>query len=85
VSEPKQEFTGFYSPDGRWIAYRSNSDGNWELYAVPANGGTPRRLTSTSGDEGTPVWTPDGRHLVYTLRQGKGEIWRAPVPPAPKP
>ncbi len=38
--------------------------GNTQLFAVPAEGGTPRRLTDGPYDHGDPAWTPDGRHLL---------------------
>ncbi|MBK8048312.1 MAG: PD40 domain-containing protein [Anaerolineales bacterium] len=28
------------SPDGEWVAFVSNRDGGWKIYAVPASGGT---------------------------------------------
>lgn len=37
------------SPDGKWIAFSGNYDGNVDVYVVPVNGGTPRRIT----------WHPD--------------------------
>src|SRR5947209_17341128 len=34
-----------FSPDGKQIAFTSEYDGNREVYAMPADGGTPKRLT----------------------------------------
>src|SRR4051794_34280651 len=34
-----------FSPDGKWIAFTGQYDGNTEVYLIPAEGGTPRRLT----------------------------------------
>jgi len=36
------------SPDGKWIAFTGQYDGNTEVYVIPAEGGTPRRLTYTA-------------------------------------
>lgn len=36
------------SPDGKWIAFTGQYDGNSEVYVVPAEGGTPKRLTYTA-------------------------------------
>src|SRR2546421_6478999 len=40
-------YTSFprFSPDGKQIAYTSEYDGNREVYVMPADGGTPKRLT----------------------------------------
>jgi tetratricopeptide (TPR) repeat protein len=38
------------SPDGRWVAFVSNRDGAWKLYAVPSTGGEPRVLAAVVGD-----------------------------------
>ena len=37
-----------FSPDGKWIAFTGQYDGNTEVYVMPAEGGTPRRLTFTA-------------------------------------
>src|SRR5438874_333164 len=34
-----------YSPDGKWIAFASKRNGNWDIYAIPADGGAARQLT----------------------------------------
>jgi tricorn protease len=54
------------SPDGRWIAFIGQYEGPSEVYVMPVNGGTPKRLTY---EEGSPIiyqWTPDGRILYST-------------------
>ena len=33
------------SPDGRWVAFSANYDGNVDVYVLPIEGGTPKRLT----------------------------------------
>ena len=38
------------SPDGRWVAFASNRDGAWKLYAVPSSGGEARLLAPVVGD-----------------------------------
>ena len=37
-----------FSPDGRWIAFTGQYDGNTEVYVMPSEGGEPRRLTYTA-------------------------------------
>ncbi len=40
-------YTSFprFSPDGKQVAFTSQYDGNTEVYVMPADGGTPKRLT----------------------------------------
>jgi tricorn protease len=37
-----------FSPDGKWIAFTGQYDGNTEVYLMPAEGGVPKRLTYTA-------------------------------------
>src|SRR5262249_43523508 len=37
-----------FSPDGEWLAFTGQYDGNTEVYVMPADGGPPRRLTWTA-------------------------------------
>ena len=46
LSSPKgQEMLPKFSPDGSLIAFSGNYDGNTDVYTIPAQGGTPTRLT----------------------------------------
>jgi Tol biopolymer transport system component len=50
-----------WSPDGKWIVYQSTTDkkrGPWGLYAVPAAGGEPVRLSPDGVDDRFPDWAP---------------------------
>jgi TolB protein len=63
-----------FSPDGTQVVFQSNRTGNVELYAMKADGTGVRRLTETPHDEGTPVWSPDGKKILYAADVGgKGE------------
>ena len=37
-----------FSPDGATLAFTGQYDGNTEVYTMPADGGTPKRLTTTA-------------------------------------
>src|SRR5437764_1660241 len=43
-------YTSFarFSPDGTQVAFTSEYDGNREVYVMPAEGGTPKRLTTSA-------------------------------------
>ena len=53
-------------------------DGFRQLFIVPADGGTPRQVTSGPWEHGAPKWTPDGKTLVFSsLRTDNAEYaWR---------
>lgn len=36
-----------------------------DIFIMPVNGGTPRRLTSAMGSEGDIAWSPDGQRISY--------------------
>ncbi|MEE9292925.1 MAG: PDZ domain-containing protein, partial [Acidobacteriota bacterium] len=56
------------SPDGRWIAFTAQYEGNDDVYVMAASGGEPRRLTVHPGTDGTIGWTADGRILFRSTR-----------------
>ena len=80
TASPGFEIFSKYSPDGRTIAFTGQFDGNTELYSIPAEGGSPKRLTYSAtvvrddiGDRMGPNnilmgWSPDGSELIYRSR-----------------
>ena len=64
---------------GEYIAFLGRSaaeppDGEagtgYDLWIISTNGGEARRVTRYPGDEGPPVWSPDGRRIAYTFASG---------------
>ncbi len=53
-----------WSPDGQWIAFATNRNGNWDAYVVPAQGGSSRRLTWYTGSDIPSDWTQDGKSIL---------------------
>ena len=51
-----------WSPDGKWIVFASNRDGNSEIYVMNADGNEQRRLTHNTLDDLSPVWTRRSRN-----------------------
>jgi len=71
-----------WSPDGRRIAYEYNPSPtgmparNSDVYVMNANGGFPRRLTTTLGFDGDPTWSPDGKKIAFeSTRSGNSDVW----------
>lgn len=69
-----------FSPDGKLLAFTGQYDGNTEVYVMPAEGGTPKRLTFTAtlgrddvsdrmGPNNIVIgWTPDGKNILFRSR-----------------
>jgi serine/threonine-protein kinase len=62
---PNDETVARFSPDGRWIAYRSNESGNNEIYVrpFPAAGGGKWQISVGGGLYA--LWSNNGRELFY--------------------
>lgn len=54
-----------FSPDGRWIAFSSRRNGNWDIFVVPADGGEAKQMTFSGATEIASDWSPDGKYLIY--------------------
>src|SRR5262245_20178865 len=59
------ESSPHFSPDGKWIAFTGQYDGNEDVYVMPAEGGEPRRLTWHPANDGPVGWTPDGKRVAF--------------------
>ena len=66
-----------WSPDGRWLAYTGQRNGDYDVYKIPVAGGDEIRLTSTPGLDDGPEYTPDGKYIYFnSVRSGRMQIWR---------
>jgi len=70
VSDQRQ-YDALWSPDGQWIAYISDTDGDelWDIWLVSPTTGEVRNLTASPdfADE-DPTFSPDGKQLAYITR-----------------
>jgi len=82
LATPAYEGWPAFSPDGRWLAYTSNERGRWEVYVRPYPAGGPVTQVSGSGGGG-PVWSRDGRQLIYMGGRPLG-LWAVDVTPGPE-
>jgi Tol biopolymer transport system component len=69
-----------WSPDSQWLLFHARPEGQADVFAVPAGGGDPKRLTQSASDDQLPTYSRDGRWINYcgTL-SGRQEIWRMPA------
>jgi dipeptidyl aminopeptidase/acylaminoacyl peptidase len=55
---------------------KEKNSSNSDIWIIPAEGGKPWRLTSSSGADFNPRWSPDGRRIAFiSTRGGTAQIW----------
>jgi dipeptidyl aminopeptidase/acylaminoacyl peptidase len=74
-----------WSPDGKRIAFDSSRHQDWDIgllrdiYAVPADGGEPERLTANDGQCWFASLSPDGTRLAYLFNPGNIEPFHTQI------
>ncbi|HET6374306.1 MAG TPA: S41 family peptidase [Candidatus Polarisedimenticolia bacterium] len=78
TTDPGIEWFPRFSPDGRWIAFTGEYDGNRDVYVIPAEGGEPKRLTwwrdvgqqsERAGPNNMVIgWSRDGKSILFRSR-----------------
>jgi len=67
-----------WSPDGNWIAYTSDHDGDeqWDIFVVSPKSGEVTNLTlSPDSAEVDPAWSPDSKQLAYATKPKTGSSY----------
>ena len=83
---PGRELFPKFSPDGKWIAFTGQYDGNFNVYVMPSEGGQPRQLTFYQGSaqqlsdrmgihDEVVTWTPDSKRIVFLTRRDASNGW----------
>jgi tricorn protease len=81
TSHPGQELFPKFSPDGKWIAFTGQYDGDEQVYIIPTEGGVPTQLTFYPAKGPLPPrwgydnqvygWTKDGKAVLFrSMRYG---------------
>ncbi|MGH9629961.1 MAG: S41 family peptidase [Bryobacteraceae bacterium] len=86
TAHPGIELFAKFSPDGNWIAFTGQYDGDEQLYVVPSTGGVPRQLTFYPAKGPLPPrwgydnqvygWTPDGKSVLFRSMR---DSWANPL------
>jgi Tol biopolymer transport system component/DNA-binding winged helix-turn-helix (wHTH) protein len=76
TSNPMEDETSpALSPDGKTVAFIGWTATHGDMYVMPSEGGTPRKLTEIEG--GVLAWTADGREIVYNSQPAG--LWRISI------
>ena len=54
-----------FSPDGNWLAFSAQYDGNTDVYLLPISGGAPKRLTTHPSPDIVRGFSPDGSTILF--------------------
>ena len=86
TSHPGIEVFGKFSPDGKWIAFTGQYDGDEQVYVVPTAGGEPRQLTFYPArgplaprwgwDNQVFGWSKDGKRIFFRSQR---DSWSLPI------
>jgi tricorn protease len=85
TTHPGLELFPKFSPDGKWIAFTAQYDGNFNVYVMPAEGGEPKQLTfwpdvapmpERMGPNNEVIsWLPDSKHILFLSRHDSWNSW----------
>jgi TolB protein len=81
--EPKQitdkspSYLHGFSPDGKFLVYTGQREGDFDIYRISVTGGEEARLTTAKGLEDGPEYSPDGKFIYFnSARTGTMQLWR---------
>jgi tricorn protease len=85
TTSPGLELFPKFSPDGKWIAFTAQYDGNFNVYVMPSEGGQPRQLTYLPDVANIPArmgpnnevisWYPDSKRILFLSRRSTFNTW----------
>jgi tricorn protease len=58
-----------FSPDGKFISFSAQYDGNTDIFIIPSEGGIPGRLTWHPGTDLARGFTPDGKNVLFASQR----------------
>jgi tricorn protease len=95
TAHPGLELFPRFSPDGKWIAFTGQYEGDEQVYVIPSQGGHPKQLTYYPArgpfpprggyDNQVMGWTPDGRAILFRSQRdadgvrSEGQLYTVPA------
>jgi Tol biopolymer transport system component len=66
-----------WSPDGKFVIYTGQRNGEFDIYRMSVRGGDETRLTTTQGLDDGSEYSPDGKYIYFnSTRSGTMQLWR---------
>ncbi len=67
LSDAKNHYSPLFSPDGSKMAYLSSKEGKVQIYVRVVASGATARVTDVQRSPGNLSFSPDGKHLAFTM------------------
>ena len=74
TNDPGTDARPRWSADGAHIVFRTNRDGNFEIYFMNADGSNQTRVTNHPAIDAISDWSPDGTQLGVPHQQRRGPV-----------
>jgi Tol biopolymer transport system component len=69
-----------FSPDGELIVGMKKKEKNTDVYVWAVDGGGETRITDHPADDVYPLWSPDGKYIVFVSDRAKTvDLWAVPM------
>jgi TolB protein len=66
-----------WSPDGQFLVYTGQRNGQYDIYRIPTTGGEEIQLTNTPALDDGSEYSPDGAWIYFnSSRTGRMQLWR---------
>jgi len=90
TSDPRPEYGGVLSPDGRELVWQRWVNGKRRLLSRRLDSDSAREISVGAGDQGVPHWSPDGTSLVawshdteegtvFVMHRDARDVWKPPA------
>jgi dipeptidyl aminopeptidase/acylaminoacyl peptidase len=73
---------GGWSSDGKKVVFSTNTSGRFNLWVTDESGGAPQQITTSDDRQFSPLWSPDGKWIVFESDRAGAEVFNLFAVPA---